>query len=148
MTATFEQKAIDLIGTPYRHNGRDLSGLDGLGLVSLVTGVPVPASSMPNWNERRPCPEPVLNFARANWRELQGFATVSTERLPEPPPVGSIVLFRVVSTKPADHFSVMVSQDCFVEAMAGRGVVKTWLSRFWRERVVAVFSPAHMKEAA
>ena len=141
-------KALQLIGTPYRHGGRDLTGLDGIGRVSLVTGVAVPATPAPKWDERRPCPEPMRDFARAHWRELTAFATVSIARLPEPPPVGSIVLFRIVATKPADHFGVMVSEDAFVEAMAGRGVVKTWLSRFWRERVVAVFSPAYMKEAA
>jgi NlpC/P60 family putative phage cell wall peptidase len=122
------------LGTPYVHQASAKGqGADCLGLViglytELLGRAPeTPPPYTPDWNERRPCEEPLLSAARRHLREARGF-------LP-----GRILIFRIVTTGPAKHCGIVTEKDRFIHAYAGRAVVESWLSRWWIERVAGVF---------
>jgi NlpC/P60 family putative phage cell wall peptidase len=127
--------ARDWLGTPYVHQasakgqGTDCLGLV-IGLYTELTGraPEAPPPYTPDWNERRPCEEPLLSAAR---RHL-----VETARPFRP---GQVLIFRVVATGPAKHCGVVSTPGQFIHAYAGRAVVESWLCRWWTDRVAGVF---------
>lgn len=128
--------ARDWLGTPYVHQASAKgAGCDCLGLVrglyAELTGrePEAPPPYTPDWNERRPCAEPLLNAAR---RRLPEAAT------PRFRP-GQVLIFRIVTTGPAKHCGIVSSDDHFIHAYAGRSVIESWLCRWWTERVAGVF---------
>lgn len=123
------------IGTPYVHQASAKgAGCDCLGLIrgvwrELYGGEPeAPPAYTPDWNERRK-DEPLLAAARRNMRERAG-------KTFEP---GDVLIFRVAADGPAKHCGVASSEDKFIHAYAGRAVVETWASRWWRARLAGVF---------
>ncbi|MCB2114446.1 MAG: C40 family peptidase [Parvularculaceae bacterium] len=124
------------LGTPYIHQAAAKgAGCDCLGLIiGLYTEIygrapETPPPYTPDWNERRPCEEPLLNAARRRLVE-------TGPHLLRP---GQVLVFRVVRTGPAKHCGVVASGETFIHAYAGRCVVESWLSRWWTERIAGVF---------
>lgn len=124
------------IGTPYVHQASAKgAGCDCLGLVRglytelLGTAPETPPPYTPDWNERRPCEEPLLSAAR---RHL-------VEAGPAPLRPGHVLVFRIVRTGPAKHCGVVSSERRFIHAYAGRAVVESWLCRWWTDRIAGVF---------
>ncbi len=114
------------------------AGCDCLGLVrgvwrELYGGEPeAPPAYTPDWNERRwknGAAEPLLDAARRNM-------TARADRSFEP---GDVLIFRVCADGPAKHCGLAVAPGRFIHAYAGRAVIESWLSRWWRERLAGVF---------
>ncbi|MEM8772632.1 MAG: NlpC/P60 family protein [Pseudomonadota bacterium] len=128
------------LGTPYVHQASAKgAGCDCLGLVrgvwrELYGGEPeAPPAYTPDWNERlwrgSGGPEALLDAARRHMIERKdGF---------EP---GDILVFRVAADGPAKHCGIATAPDHFIHAYAGREVLEGWLSRWWRDRLVGVFT--------
>ena len=127
------------IGTPYVHQASAKgAGCDCLGLLrgvwrELYGGEPeAPPAYTPDWSERhwRDGAEPLLEAARRHLRPRDGASF-------EP---GDVLVFRVVRDGPAKHCAIASDADRFIHAYAGRAVVETWMNRWWRSRLVGVFS--------
>ncbi len=131
--------ARDWLGTPYVHQASAKgAGCDCLGLVrgiwrELYGAEPeAPPAYTPDWNERHwkaGEEEKLLNAARRNMTARSGAAF-------EP---GDVLVFRVCADGPAKHCGVAVAPDRFIHAYAGRAVIESWLSRWWRERLAGAF---------
>lgn len=127
------------IGTPYVHQASAKgAGCDCLGLLrgvwrDLYGREPeTPPAYTPDWNERhwRDGVEPLLEAARRHLHPRDGASF-------EP---GDVLVFRVVRDGPAKHCAVASDTDRFIHAYAGRAVIETWVNRWWRARLVGVFS--------
>lgn len=126
--------AHDWLKTPYLHQSSVKGqGTDCLGLIrglwrDIYGEEPVtPPPYTPDWNERHGAHEPLLSAAR---QHLVPCAQAQP---------GSVLIFRVVKDGPAKHCGVLVSTDKFIHAYAGREVMESWLSRWWRARIVSTF---------
>lgn len=128
------------IGTPYLHQASARgAGADCLGLVRGVwRGVmgsepeALPPYT-PDWNERAFAAtgdEPLLGAARRHF----------AERAREEAEPGDVVVFRVLLNGPAKHCGILVEEDRFVHAYAGRAVVESAYGRWWRDRLAGAFS--------
>lgn len=127
------------IGTPYLHQASARGeGADCLGLVrgvwrAVLGGEPEPAPRYtPDWNERaflRTGAEPLLEAARRNFAER-------ARDCAEP---GDVLVFRVALDGPAKHCGILVEDDRFIHAYAGRAVVESAYGRWWRDRLAGVF---------
>ena len=127
------------LGTPYVHQASAKgAGCDCLGLVlgiwrELYGGEPeAPPAYTPDWNERHwkaGGREKLLDAARRNLIER-------ADKSFEP---GDVLVFRVAADGPAKHCGVAVAPDRFIHAYAGRAVIESWLSRWWRERLAGAF---------
>jgi NlpC/P60 family putative phage cell wall peptidase len=124
------------LATPYVHQASAKgAGCDCLGLVrGLYTELcgmapETPPPYTPDWNERRPCEEPLLNAARRHLDEVEPFLLCP----------GQVLIFRIVATGPAKHCGIVSSDNHFIHAYAGRAVVESWLSRWWTTRIAGVF---------
>jgi len=136
-------EARSWLGTPYAHQASAKgAGADCLGLVrglyaELLGREPeAPPPYTPDWNERRPCEEPLLNAARRHLVERSFTLTDAANEIFFP---GQVLIFRVVKTGPAKHCGVVSAPRRFIHAYAGRAVVESWLCRWWAERVAGVF---------
>jgi NlpC/P60 family putative phage cell wall peptidase len=125
------------LGTPYVHQAAAKGqGTDCLGLVRGIyrelygRDPELPPPYTPDWNERRSAEEPLLSAARRHLAEVAGRGSIRP---------GQVLIFRILTTGPAKHCGVAVSEDHFVHAYAGRAVVESWLSRWWTERIAGVF---------
>jgi len=124
------------LGTPYLHQASATGrGADCLGLLrgvwrDLYGAEPEAAPPYtPDWNERRPGEAPLLSAAR---RHL--IPTSKDEIRP-----GQALFFRIVREGPVKHCGIVSGEDRFIHAYAGRAVIESWLSRWWRDRLVGVF---------
>jgi len=124
------------LGTPYVHQASAKgAGCDCLGLVrglyaELLGAAPeTPPPYTPDWTEKRSREEPLLSAARRHLIEVE-------PHLVRP---GQVLIFRIVKSGPAKHCGVASSHDEFIHAYAGRGVIESWLARWWLERVAGVF---------
>ena len=128
------------LGTPYVHQASAKgAGCDCLGLVrgvwrELLSGEPeVPPAYTPDWNERHwkagGGAETLLDAARRNMSERAG-------KTFEP---GDVLIFRVCADGPAKHCGIAVAPDRFIHAYAGRAVVESAMTRWWRVRLAGVF---------
>jgi NlpC/P60 family putative phage cell wall peptidase len=124
------------LGTPYLHQASAKgAGADCLGLIrglytELLGRAPeAPPPYTPDWNERRPCDEPLLSAAR---RHL-----IAAGAPPFRP--GQVLIFRIVKTGPAKHCGVVSAPDRFIHAYAGRAVIESWLCRWWTDRIAGAF---------
>ncbi|MGF1545146.1 MAG: NlpC/P60 family protein [Parvularculaceae bacterium] len=124
------------LGTPYVHQASAKgAGCDCLGLVRGVyrdvygAEPEPPPPYTPDWNEARAADEPLLSAAR---RHLVEVAPIMARP-------GEVFVFRVVRGGPAKHCGIVVGDDAFVHAYAGRAVVESWLNRWWLERLAGVF---------
>jgi len=128
------------LGTPYVHQASAHgAGCDCLGLVrgvwcELYGGEPeAPPAYTPDWNERRwksdGGADTLLDAARRNMAER-------ADKSFEP---GDVLIFRICADGPAKHCGIAVAPDRFVHAYAGRAVIESWLSRWWRERLAGAF---------
>jgi NlpC/P60 family putative phage cell wall peptidase len=52
---------------------------------------------------------------------------------------GAVLIFRIVPGGPAKHCGIVTDEDRFIHAYAGRCVLESWLSRWWKERVAGAF---------
>lgn len=128
------------LGTPYVHQASAKgAGTDCLGLIrgvwrDLYGAEPeIPPPYGPDWNERAwfrsAREEPLLAAARRH---------LAPRSIAEEKP-GDVLVFRVVRDGPAKHCGILTGKDRFIHAYAGRVVVESWLSRWWRERLAGVF---------
>ncbi len=136
--------ARDWLGTPYVHQASAKgAGADCLGLIiglytELYGRAPEPPPPYtPDWNERRPCDEPLLSAARRHLVERASVAAAPGGEGRIAP--ASILIFRIVATGPAKHCGVVSGDDIFIHAYAGRAVIESWLSRWWKERIAGIF---------
>ena len=123
------------IGTPYLHQASlKGAGCDCLGLVRGVwrevlgdEPVHVPPYS-PDWDEvgRR---ELLLTAARQFLREVPLSEAA----------FGDVVLFRMRKDAVAKHLGIL-TDDGFIHAFSGHGVVENALSEPWRRRIVGAFA--------
>ena len=128
------------LGTPYVHQASAKgAGCDCLGLIrgvwrELYGAEPeAPPAYTPDWNERHwksGAEEKLLDAARRNLSERESNAF-------EP---GDVLVFRVSADGPAKHCGLAVAPDRFIHAYAGRAVIESWLSRWWRERLAGTFT--------
>ena len=129
------------LGTPYLHQASAKgAGCDCLGLLRGVwrdvygREPEVPPAYTPDWNERAfydgDKTEPLLAAARRHLHEKP-----IDERKP-----GDVLIFRIVNDGPAKHCAMLSAPDRIIHAYAGREVVDGWLNRWWRARIVGVFS--------
>lgn len=127
------------LGTPYVHQASAKgAGCDCLGLVRGVwrelygCEPEAPPAYTPDWNERHwktGAEEKLLDAARRN-------LTTREDNSFEP---GDVLIFRVSADGPAKHCGLAVAPDRFIHAYAGRAVIESWLSRWWRERLAGTF---------
>jgi len=132
------------IDTPYHHQGATKgAGSDCLGLIrgvwrELYGSEPEsPPPYTPDWNERH----------QARWNQITGadpllgaaarhlLAREDDDLVP-----GDVLIFRITRHGPAKHCGILSDTDRFIHAYAGRSVVEGWLNRWWRSRIVGVFS--------
>lgn len=123
------------LGTPYVHQAAAKGqGTDCLGLVrglyaELLGAEPeAPPPYTPDWNETRADEEPLLAAARRHLVARRG-----------PVLPGQVLIFRVMTTGPAKHCGIASDRDRFIHAYAGRAVIESPMSRWWRERLAGVF---------
>ncbi|MEM8935281.1 MAG: NlpC/P60 family protein [Pseudomonadota bacterium] len=133
--------ARDWIGTPYVHQASAKgAGCDCLGLVrglwrELYGEEPeTPPPYTPDWNERHwkngHGGEPLLDAANRH------LAPVSNGDIQS----GDLLIFRVAKDGPAKHCGVALAPSRFVHAYAGRAVLESWMTRWWRARLAGVFT--------
>jgi NlpC/P60 family putative phage cell wall peptidase len=134
------------LGTPYRHQASAKGqGADCLGLLrgvyaELCGAEPeVPPPYTPDWNERRAREEPLLSAARRHLVEAPQSPLSRKRERGEGFLPGQVLIFRILTTGPAKHCGIAVSEDHFIHAYAGRAVVESWLTRWWIERLAGVF---------
>lgn len=103
----------------------------------------MPPPYTPDWNERRASDEPLLSAARRHLIPVD-----DGMYLP-----GRVLIFRIMVGGPAKHCGIISdgaqpigATDIptpppmhFIHAYAGRSVIESWLSRWWRDRVVGIF---------
>ena len=126
----YEQIARQFLGIPYRHGGRDRSGLDCLGLALLFykeLGLTIPAvdgkSYNPDWYKSDP--ERLLRGLHQVGREVN----LKAEQLQ---PL-DLVYFRVGGA--ITHAGVMIDQHSFLHVMIGQQVNVARLNPAWRRRL-------------
>ena len=127
------------LGTPYVHQASAKgAGCDCLGLIrgvwrELYGAEPeAPPAYTSDWNERHwksGAEEKLLDAARRNLSERESNSF-------DP---GDVLVFRVSADGPAKHCGLAVAPDRFIHAYAGRAVIESWLSRWWRERLAGTF---------
>lgn len=133
-------EARSWLATPYVHQASAKgAGTDCLGLVRGVwralygTEPETPPPYTPDWSEQRwlagARAEPLLDAARRNMREAPR----------ETMAPGDVLVFRVMRDGPAKHCAILTARDRFIHAYAGRGVVESWLTRWWLERLAGAF---------
>ena len=124
-------------GTPYLHQASAKGhGADCLGLIrgvwrELYGAEPERAPPYtPDWNERHFAggEEPLLDAARRNLIAVEEAAP------------GHVLVFRIVAAGPAKHCGVLTEEDRFIHAYAGRSVLESWYSRWWKERLAGAFA--------
>ncbi|MEO1149513.1 MAG: NlpC/P60 family protein [Pseudomonadota bacterium] len=138
------------LGTPYQHQAATKgAGTDCLGLIrgvwrelyNIEPETPPPYTA--DWNER--------HFATGKvgktWNRfvgsdplLEAAARHLCERDDDCIEPGDVLVFRITRHGPAKHCGILTTEDRFVHAYAGRTVVEGWLNRWWRSRIVGVFS--------
>lgn len=127
MIKGLEQLACELVGSPYKHNGRSLEGFDCLGLVWYVytqmgilfpSGDGLPVDS--DWYESDP------------ERYLRGLLDVGANAT-EPLKPLDLVYFRVINDA-VTHSGVLITDDRFLHVLEGRTVQLTKLRGFWRAK--------------
>ena len=124
-----EQIACKYLGVPYRHGGRDLNGLDCLGLIHLFyrdCGIAIPDGDgkpySPNWVYEDP------------GRYLRGIKKIGKEVPLNMIQPLDLVYFRLGAF--ISHGGVMVDSHYFIHVFQ-KGVVRlTPLNRAWRRRLV------------
>jgi NlpC/P60 family putative phage cell wall peptidase len=133
------------LGTPYLHQASVKGqGADCLGLVrgvwrELYGAEPeIAPPYTPDWNERRHArgEEPLLDAARRNLRAVLR------------PRAGDVLVFRIVAAGPAKHCGILTEEGRFIHAYAGRCVLESWLSRWWRDRLAGAFAFPILKDSA
>lgn len=132
-------EALDWIGTPYQHQASVKgSGCDCLGLVRGI------------WRSLYGAePEAVAPY-RADWAETGGderLLEAARRWLVEVPledaRPGDVMLFRMTPQAAVKHCAVLSGvgpTSRIVHAYWGRAVVESWLSEWWRARLVAAFA--------
>lgn len=122
-----EQLASELIGIPYKHNGRDRDGFDCLGLVWYVytqVGIVFPSGDglaiRDDWYEQD------------SLRYLRGLLEVGVVAK-EPLVPLDLVYFRVINDA-VTHSGVLITDDRFLHVLEGRTVQLTKLRGFWKAK--------------
>ncbi|NHK29590.1 peptidase P60 [Parvularcula flava] len=128
--------ARDWLRTPYIHQASSKgAGTDCLGLVrglwrELYGEEPeAPPPYTPDWIERHG--DERLLAAASRWMVLRNDGALVP---------GDVVLFRVVPGGPAKHMGVLMGDDRFIHAYAGRAVCESWLSRWWKARIAGLYA--------
>lgn len=127
MIKRWEQLAGELVGIPYKHNGRSVDGFDCLGLVWYVytqLGIPFPSGDgspiEDNWHESDPD------------RYLRGLLDVGANAT-EPLQPLDLVYFRIINNA-VTHSGVLITSDRFLHVLEGRTVQLTKLHGFWKAK--------------
>lgn len=129
-------EAYEWLGTPYRHQasakgyGADCLGLiRGLWRFAYGQEPETPPPYTPDWVERDGG-EPLLAAATAHMIEKPYKALLPADML----------LFRIVPQGPAKHCGLYVGEGRFLHAYSGQAVTGSYLSEWWRTRIVGVFA--------
>ena len=136
---TIEMRVVDearkWLGTPYRHQGSKLGvGADCLGLVRGI------------WRDLYGLePEQPGPYAM-DWAEKGGEDRLLDAALKHfnsglgTPSFGQLVLFRWTAGALVKHAGIMVSENSFIHAYSGVGVVESPLVPAWRKKIAGVFA--------
>ncbi|MDR6530016.1 NlpC/P60 family putative phage cell wall peptidase [Caulobacter rhizosphaerae] len=123
------------LGTPYQHQA-SLRGV-GCDCLGLVRGV---------WRALYGSEPEIPPPYRPDWAELGGrelLAQALDRRLTRldlaAARPGDVLLFRMAPDAPAKHCAIASAEDRMIHAYWGRACVESWLGRWWRERLAAVF---------
>ncbi|WP_163229208.1 NlpC/P60 family protein [Caulobacter rhizosphaerae] len=123
------------LGTPYQHQA-SLRGV-GCDCLGLVRGV---------WRALYGSEPEIPPPYRPDWAELGGRELLAQaldrrltrlDRAAARP--GDVLLFRMAPDAPAKHCAIRSAEDRMIHAYWGRACVESWLGRWWRERLAAVF---------
>ena len=138
--AAIVKAARSWLGTPYRHQASVKQvGADCLGLVRGV------------WREVMGHEPEAVPPYRADWAEVGDEETLleaARRWLVEIPlshmKPGDVLLFRMAPGCAVKHCGILSavegSEPKFIHASWGRAVVDSWMGRWWRERLAAVFT--------
>lgn len=123
------QTAKKYLGIPYRHMGRDRSGLDCLGLAHLFYqefGIDIPDGDGKPYSDRWVKEDPE--------RYLRGVLAVGKEASPYDLRPLDFVYFRM--GRYICHGGVMLDRQHFIHSLNRRGVHISPLNLIWRRRLV------------
>jgi len=123
------------LGTPYQHRA-SLRGV-GCDCLGLARGV---------WRALHGAEPEVPPPYRPDWAELGGrellLEALGRWLSPVDPVAarpGDVLAFRMAPDAPAKHCAILSGPDRMIHAYWGRACVESWLGRWWRDRLVAVF---------
>lgn len=122
------------VGTPYQHQASlKQVGCDCLGLLRGVwrevkgDEPELPPPYAPRWNDAAKS-DLLLEMAERNFcRKAKG----------EPIEMADILLFKYRDHLPTRHVAIAISDDRFIHAYAGRGVVVNGFSAWWQRHLAA-----------
>lgn len=130
MEKQYEEAAREFLGIPYRHGGRDRTGLDCLGLASLFykkLGIDLPAGDgrpyTTDWYKSDP------ERFRRGLEQIGRAVDLKTEPLA---PL-DLVYFRVGGA--ITHAGVMINRHSFLHVMNGQEVRISPLTFAWKRRL-------------
>jgi cell wall-associated NlpC family hydrolase len=122
----------DLIGIPFRDGGRDISGLDCLGLAILVASRI--GKQLPDF--RISCKEPgKISDAVAMVRATMSFRRVQVPRF------GDLVAIKADPRIPdiIQHFGIYLEGDRFIHVTPSQGVIITRIEGSWKRRLEGIY---------
>ena len=135
------REARSWLGTPYRHQAScKLVGADCLGFIYglYVALNPQTVPPLPPYDV-----QPQTGEGERLWRGaclyLIDQSATASSFLPDPAP-GQVILFRMRPGDPARHMAVLLDDGNMAHAVRGRGVVTSRFGKWWRRRLVGVFS--------
>lgn len=124
------------LGTRYCHRA-SLKGA-GCDCLGLVRGV---------WRalygeEPEPLPPYTPDWAARTGRNtlIEGAVRNLVERSVSDAGPGDVLVFRLQDKLPPGHLGILCSDNRFIHARSGQGVIRAPRGRWWRERTVAAFS--------
>ncbi|HBT17931.1 MAG TPA: glycoside hydrolase [Firmicutes bacterium] len=122
--------AQEFIGIPYCHGGRDMKGLDCLGLVYLFynkVGINIPDNDGKEYS--------LEWYKKDPERLLRGIQQVGKEVAIHSEPLQplDLVYFRIGGA--ITHAGIMLDKDCFIHVMIGQLIHITRFSPAWKRRL-------------
>ncbi len=129
------KEAETWVGTPYRHQaGCKQVGTDCLGFIYGLYAhfFPYNTPPVPPYEVY-----PHTGEGEILWHAAKQYLVEVS--LPCPVP-GSVLLFRMRTDLPARHLGVLAKDGFLIHAAHGRGVVKSRFGKWWRRRLIGIFS--------
>lgn len=116
------------LGTPYKHQGRDKRGVDGIGLIKCVFRLSLDVSPA-DYSPLLLSGEPFLDVLDKQLRPIP-FRTAT---------LGDVLCFRTGREPghPVNHFGIVVRTDMMIHAFLGQSVRETRTDNAWWQRRLA-----------